>query len=172
MPTPLLLALDMSSWGPWAAPAIGILFGLLVACVGYALLGLRHANVKAWPAAPAVPTPPPESGYDPFLDGTALERRYGPRRKGNAVPVQISNEQATAEPCFGWVIDRSVGGLRLSVDQPVTPATILSVRTTDAPESTPWVQVEVRNCAACDKNWELGCRFVRTPAWSILLLFG
>jgi hypothetical protein len=45
-------------------------------------------------------------------------------------------------------------------------------RTTDAPDSNPWVQVELRICTACDKGWEIGCRFVRTPAWSILLLFG
>jgi hypothetical protein len=35
------------------------------------------------------------------------------------------------------------------------------------------VQVEVRNCRKINSDeYELGCRFLRTPPWSVLLLFG
>jgi hypothetical protein len=171
MPASSLVAFDLSAWGPWAAPAIGVVFALLVASVGYLLLGPRSA-AKALPSPVPAPAQPPELAYDPFLDGAALERRYGPRRKGNAVSVLISNAQATAEPFPGWVIDRSVGGLRLAVDRAVAKNVILSVRTTNAPESVAWAQVEVKNCVQHSMNWELGCEFVRTPPWSVLLLFG
>ena len=37
---------------------------------------------------------------------------------------------------------------------------------------TPWVDVEVRMCRALKDGYELGCQFVKTPNWSILLMFG
>jgi hypothetical protein len=172
MPASSLLAFDLSTWGPWVAPAVGVVFAVLVASVGYLVLGLRSSPPKALPSPVATPPSPTELAYDPFLDGAALERRYGPRRKGNAVSVFISNAEATAEPFPGWVIDRSVGGLRLAVDRSVAKNVILSVRTTNAPESIAWAQVEVKNCVQHGLNWELGCAFVRTPPWSVLLLFG
>jgi hypothetical protein len=46
------------------------------------------------------------------------------------------------------------------------------VRTTNAPSSVPWVQIEVKSCRMIGKEHELGCRFVRTPPWSVMLLFG
>ena len=49
---------------------------------------------------------------------------------------------------------------------------IVSVRTTDADPSTPWILVEVKRCSGRDGRWELGCQFVRTPPYSQLLLFG
>jgi hypothetical protein len=149
-----------------------VLAALLVASVGYLLLGPRHPDAKTLPRPSTGPTPPSDLAYDPFLDGTALERRYGPRRKGNAVSVLISDALATADPIHGWVIDRSVGGLRLATDRWVAKSVILSVRATNAPDSVAWVQVEVKNSLQQESTWELGCEFVRTPPWSVLLLFG
>jgi hypothetical protein len=34
------------------------------------------------------------------------------------------------------------------------------------------VQLEVKNCRLVGSEYELGCQFVRTPPWSVLLLFG
>jgi hypothetical protein len=170
MPTSSLL--DLSTMGPWAAPAVGVTIALLVASVGYLLLGPRTPSPKTSPCPAPAPPQPKDPDYDPFLDGAALERRYGPRRKGNAVAVLISNAQATTDPFPGLVIDRSVGGLRLAVDRSLPKNVILSVRATNAPENVAWAQVEVKNSVPHGTNWELGCEFVRTPPWSVLLLFG
>ena len=35
-----------------------------------------------------------------------------------------------------------------------------------------WSQMEVRTCRQEGTAWELGCQFVRTPSWNVLLLFG
>ena len=43
---------------------------------------------------------------------------------------------------------------------------------TNASEQVPWIEIEVRTCRLVEDSWELGCQFVKTPQWSILLLFG
>ena len=48
----------------------------------------------------------------------------------------------------------------------------LAVIPLNAPSITPWVDIEVRTCRKVGDNFELGCQFVKTPNWSILLMFG
>src|SRR5262249_26555602 len=109
---------------------------------------------------------------DPFVHGGSSGRRSALRRGGNPVAILISDAETRAKPSPGFVIDRSTGGLCLSVPEPVVEGTILSVRTSNAPETIPWVQLEVKNCRLVGREYELGCQFVRTPPWSVLLLFG
>jgi hypothetical protein len=54
----------------------------------------------------------------------------------------------------------------------IKPGTVLSVRPTSAEDIVPWVDLEVCVCRPADECFELGCRFVKTPPYSILLLFG
>ena len=49
---------------------------------------------------------------------------------------------------------------------------ILSVRPRTAGTTVPWVQVEVRSLRQDAGFWEVGCEFVQTPPWNVLLLFG
>jgi hypothetical protein len=62
-------------------------------------------------------------------------------------------------------------GLRLIVPQAVAPNAILRVHPVDGPQNAPWVQVSVVRCTPEDDQWELGCEFMRTPSWSVLLQF-
>lgn len=114
----------------------------------------------------------PEGVSDPFVQGRYQERRGAARRGGNPVAVLISDEEAEAEPIRGFVLDRSTGGLCIAVDAEIETGTILSVRTANAPQTTPWVQVEVKNCRRNGREFEIGCQWLRTPPWSVLLLFG
>ena len=99
-------------------------------------------------------------------------RRSSVRRLGKTIKILVSDANAQAAPIHGWVCDRSMGGLCLAVPRAVEMNMILSVRTADAEASTPWIQVEVKRCSAQEGHWELGCQFVRTPSWNVLLLFG
>ena len=65
-----------------------------------------------------------------------------------------------------------MGGLCLAVPQAVEVNMILSVRTAEPEAKCPWIQVEVKRCSKREDYWELGCQFVRTPSWNVLLLFG
>jgi hypothetical protein len=118
---------------------------------------------------------------DAYLDGTrkkpvpikpvtTQERRAAPRRKGNPVSVYIRN--GNADPFQGWVVDRSSGGLRLLVDDPLEPGCVLSVRPVKVHPAFPWVQVRVKNCHPERKSWSVGCQFVHKLAWDDLQQFG
>ena len=83
-------------------------------------------------------------------------------------PSEVGKEK----PFQAWVIDRSVGGLCLDSHTAYKEGTQLFLLPANAPETTPWVDVEVRSCRPSKDGYELGCRFVKTPPWAILLLFG
>jgi hypothetical protein len=157
------LDLDLSRWAIYAVPFVGLAFGGLTLLVGRALLRKPHRPPPAKPEA---------SQPDPFDFGSHTEKRSSLRRPGKPIKVFLSDAEAKAKPTPGWVIDRSMGGLGLSVRQAVAEHTILSVRTVDAPSSTPWVQIEIVRCENQGDSWELGCRFVRTPSFAVLMLFG
>jgi len=110
---------------------------------------------------------------DPFLQASRSDRRNALRRGGNPIAVFITDAEGKGDPIHGYVLDRSTGGLCLAVGEPIEEGSIVSVKTTNAPITTPWIQIEVRNCRPISSSeWELGCKFEKTPPWSILLLFG
>ncbi|HMC67237.1 MAG TPA: PilZ domain-containing protein [Gemmataceae bacterium] len=157
-------------WEAWVVPAAGIAGALVALLFGYLLLVRRRES------APRRPLPPPARNgmiqADPFVHGSASERRAEFRRKGKHVKALLASEDGRQELGWSWVVDRSATGLCLKVDQEMSVGTILSVRPMNAPENTPWMQIEIKNCRPMDIHWEIGCRFVRPPAWSLLLLFG
>ena len=113
------------------------------------------------PNGPAAEQPPEAS----------LERRAAPRRR-KQIAALIADVDGLQDPCRAWIMDRSLGGLCLAVEEPVEQGTVLRVRAAAAPARTPWVQATVRHCRQKADVWELGCEFVRTPSWDVLLQFG
>ena len=138
---------------------------------GLAVVGLIHffrrgrkqaAPVEQKPAKPA----------DPFVHGSANEKRKSFRRKGNPIHVQVIDQATESQPVTGMVINRSVGGLCLQLDRPLSINAELTVRPTNAPHIAPWVEVVVRNCREGEIGYEVGCQFVKTPPWPVLMMFG
>ena len=70
------------------------------------------------------------------------------------------------------MVDRSTSGLGIVVETEVSAGTVIGVRPLDVPPSAPWVDVEVRSCAPQDDHYRLGCKFLQTPEWGLLLMFG
>jgi hypothetical protein len=143
---------------------IGLLCAGLIVMLGRFLLGKRRP--------PPLPPRDQPATRDPFLYGSATERRTALRRAGNPVEVFVAWPGGEANPAQGWVLDRSVGGLCLMLDREAPPGTPLKVLTCSAPRGTPWTEVEVKSCRPQDKGWEIGCQFVKTPSWNVMLLFG
>jgi hypothetical protein len=162
---------DWSEWTPYLGPAVGVLAAVVVLLVGW-IMSRRRGGGGSLPAAPSPKLKGSNPAGDPFVQGTNQERRGALRRGGNPIAILISDAEAHTDPTPGYVVDRSTGGLCLSVPNAVPEGTVLSVRTTNAPQTVPWVQIEVKNCRAVGGEYELGCRFVRTPPWSVMLLFG
>jgi PilZ domain len=102
---------------------------------------------------------------------TESDRRSAPRRKGNRIEVLLTDDKKRQQAA-GWVVDRSMGGLCLIVDKPLTEGSTLNVRPRLAPQTAPWTSIEIRSCRPEGGEWEIGCRFLKPPQWNDLLLFG
>ena len=101
------------------------------------------------------------------------ERRASLRRSGNPVKVLVSQVGPDGEQRFkALAVNRSRGGLCLSVGRPVETGQVLQVRAAHAPDDLPWVELRVRSCQTNGERWLLGCQFVAELPWSVLLLFG
>ncbi len=163
-----MLAFNFFGWqiphGELVVPGVvGLVVGVL------ALLGVRWLS-RGTPAAQE-PTQPKAEEPDPFVFGSQTENRQAYRRGGNPVEVFLSR-QGARDRSRGWVVDRSVGGLCLEVSLEFEPGTVLQVLPVNAPNITPWTNVEVRSCRPTKDGFEIGCQFVKTPSWEVLLLFG
>jgi CheY-like chemotaxis protein len=84
----------------------------------------------------------------------------GPERRSSARHTDRPIKVAVREGTESWVKDRSQGGLGMWSVQPLPVDAVVDVRPADAPETAPWVPVEVRHCRREDDGWAVGCRFV------------
>jgi hypothetical protein len=166
----LNLGLDSALVAAWTVPVIGLAAAGLAFAVGFAVLGRRGSRLPAALAEDAHAAAPPSP--DPFVQGSRSERRAALRREGTMVAIHVTDAEGEGKPVPGWVTDRSVGGLCLRLEEAVPVDSLLNVRPRDATAMVPWTQVEVKSCRQEGDVWEVGCRFVRTPPWSILVLFG
>jgi hypothetical protein len=126
-------------------------------------------EAQARPLAGASGTPLPRSRTQAR---ESTERRVAPRRRGNLLPVLITNGDTKVPPFEGWVLDRSAGGIRLLVKNTVAEGTTLAVRPVKAASSFPWLSVEVRNCTSNKGKIHLGCRFLQKSSIEELQQFG
>lgn len=175
-------ASELPPWQSWAIPMAGMIATGVVWLVGRDWVAKRRAYLESMPVAPGAGRAPsaetaaaeaestPER--DPFLYGSAMEQRTAVRRRGQPVKIFLSPTESEEDACEGWVLDRSVGGLCVALTKPLAVQSIIHVRPINAPLTTPWIPVEVRNCRQIENRYEAGCKFVRTPVWSILLQFG
>jgi hypothetical protein len=163
-----------AGWGAIPIPqpelVLGALAGLLSAtvalAVGRTVLGRRR------PEGPPEVKEKPERERDPFVEGSACERRMSLRRSGKMVRVFLTDLEAQNKPLEAWVVDRSMGGLCLTTYDLFHVGDRLKVMVENAPPGTPWVEIEVKSVRPEDDRFELGCQFAKPPAWAILLLFG
>jgi hypothetical protein len=149
----------------WLPLLMGMAVGLGAVTVSKLVFGRKKESEPA-------PEPKQRVEFDPFTQGSPTEQRKSFRRQGNPIEVYVALQGEKERPLRGWVLDRSMGGVCLQVAAELDAGVQLAVLPVNAPTTTPWVDIEVRSCRAVHDRFELGCRFVKTPAWSILLLFG
>jgi hypothetical protein len=155
---------------PWTIPAIGVLVASLAFLVGRRWLVANPAPTAEKSAEE--PATPLLTVTSTLTKPTWTERRSAPRRKaGNRVEVYLTDDTRET-PLLGWVVDRSMGGLCLNVEEPLCEGTILNVRPRKAPQTAPWLAIEIRSCRPEGNTWVVGCCFLKPPQWNDLLLFG
>jgi hypothetical protein len=164
-------AMNMTNPQNWIIPTAGAVSTGMALYFGYAVLGRRRqARASGPPSSRRGQDDAPTR--DPFVFGSAAERRVALRRRGNPKEIMVSDAEVKEAPFQAWVVDRSTGGLCLSLGEEIPVGKVLSVRALNAPDTIPWVQIEVRSCRHEDDGWEAGCQFLKTPSWSVMLLFG
>lgn len=95
------------------------------------------------------------------LGSRALERRSSARIRGNQRVFVYDPEDALEEVHAGWIVDRSRGGVCLSlVRNDIAEGSILVVRPTSGPNA-PGIEVRVKNRRPRQGSVYLGCEFVR-----------
>ena len=120
-------------------------------------------NAVADAVAPLVVAPKPK------------DQRVASRRLGNTVQVYVAPPDCKKDPNIGSILDRSMGGMRIALFYEVEAGTVIAIRPVHADEMVPWVDIEVRSCKASTEipgQFEVGCKYVKSPPYSIQLLFG
>jgi hypothetical protein len=119
----------------------------------------------------AVPDAKNTKSVDPFTGGSIADQRFSARRNAGSVAVHVANVDTSEPPVQGSVIDRSMGGLGLLLPKTLAEGAHVRIRACEANVTTPWVEVEVKSCRKQGKNWQIGCKFVKTPPYNVLLTF-
>jgi hypothetical protein len=143
-----------------------ILFiGIATACAAFAVgvTTLRKRPLQA---------PKPAAPPDAVPAGGTNERRAALRRGGHPVTVDLHDPDELLPSQTGWVLDRSVSGLCLTVPNALPIGSFWKVRPCNAPQTTPPVRVVIKTCVSDGAEWKLGCSFEKTPNYAILLMFG
>jgi hypothetical protein len=89
------------------------------------------------------------------------ERRASPRTKSPTRAVILDSEDALQQPHFGWLLDRSAGGMCLVFKQiGLKLGDKLLVELDPESENEVWFTVKVKNGRWQRNRLELGCEFV------------
>lgn len=140
--------LDLTRWELWSIPVAGFI------CTGLVLIGGRWLLARRQPEPEAQPDP-----LNPYVSLASPKRRQTPRGRGAPSRILILDKTKTAEPFSGWVINRSIGGLCVSLVQPIEEGAKLNVRPAKEIMDDVWYEVVVKYCRATDSGWEMGCEF-------------
>lgn len=100
------------------------------------------------------------------------ERRAAPRQQTGPTALEVCNALASLTPEQGWLVDRSQGGLCLSVGRAYQEGSKLKVRPFRSADSVRWLLLKVRNHRRQGNRWLLGCEFVVAPSSNQLLQLG
>jgi hypothetical protein len=155
---------------------------VLAAGVGLAVLAMAVVVARrAYRRRPPDDVPPPRPllandapGFQPGAPHRrpVNERRRYDRREGRAVKVALARPDLSEEMGEAYVVDRSPGGVRLSVRLALPTGTHVNIRPCEVSEALPWMLVEVRYCRHTNEGWEVGCAYLKPPSWSVMMHLG
>jgi hypothetical protein len=139
-----------------------------VVAVGLAVLAGRAWRRRRDPLQTprAAPAPAQPGASTP---GSQTERRQQLRRPDAPLAIVLSETDAAGKPLEGWVLNRSSGGLCLSLTQSFPVGTTLHLHLASQ-DSMPWVPVEVKYCSPFSSRWKIGCQFVHPDSKDVLVL--
>jgi hypothetical protein len=126
-------------------------------------------SARTFVPAPVPAKPIASEIVDPFVAGSAGERRSAVRHERSSVAVFLSRSEG-ARAIEGAVVERSLTGLGILVPAPFTRGTVLKLRIQHSDVAA--ISVLVRNCRQHGKQWFLGCQFTQAPPANVIMLLG
>jgi hypothetical protein len=112
----------------------------------------ENEQVLAPAAAPAAAPP------------QVVQTSHSFHRSGNPIPVLIAVNGVDEDATSGWVVERSLGGMTLMLDQEVPPGTQVRVRNArPACTRSSWTAATVKQIHPVGSSFKLVCRFVEKP---------
>jgi hypothetical protein len=147
-------------WELWSVPVAGVI------CTGLVLMGGRWLMGRRQPETPQTQDP-----LNPYQSVATPKRRQTPRGRGAPTRILILDKNGPKEPFSGYVINRSIGGLCVSLVQPLEEGSVVSVRPAKEAFDDTWYEVEVKYCRATDTGWEMGCEFLSRASSNTMLKF-
>src|SRR5437763_10756916 len=146
-------------WAIGMAIIVGVAVAIVAFLFGWFLINRRRARLRQL-AAQGGEWKEVASPEDAFRYGMGMARRKSVRLSGNQIPVHVSPDGTLESAWEGWIVDRSQGGLRLRVPEPIPVGVVLRVRCLTGSEGLRWAEVHVTNTRAKDEARELGCPFL------------
>jgi hypothetical protein len=100
------------------------------------------------------------------------EDEAGHLRWGNPMEVHLTSSLMSS-PLHGLVFAQAATYLGVLLDQAISTGTLLRIHSVEAPESVPWVEVEIKSCKKVSKNNHIiACQFVSEVPWNVRVWFG
>jgi hypothetical protein len=113
-----------------------------------------------------------EPAEDRYVNKGPPEKRVAYRRERNPVQVAIAAECLGTDTVYGVVLDRTTDGVSLSVTREIYAGSVLTIRPANVSPMAPSLQVQVRHCHQSGTEWVVGCQWVKSPPYAVLLMFG
>ncbi|MGF1582192.1 MAG: PilZ domain-containing protein [Gemmataceae bacterium] len=171
---PIMLTIPLLAqgwWETWLVPAIG-----LVAAGVIGILGRLYFRFAAESATSSLASPTcPMSGssfQQAQSDHVGIERRAHPRYVVKPMEVLLVRLESHEIVATGQVLDWSLGGLGLLLNEEVPIGFHFQLQPTISQAESPWVRVEIRYCRPRDDRWRVGCQFVEASSWEVMQMFG
>ncbi len=115
----------------------------------------------------------PDAGTVPSTRADGLpERRQWPRQAGGSLALLLMDAEDPEQILEAILLDRSLGGLGVEVEDEVAVGRRFHVRPQEAAPEAPWALVEVIYCRRRGEHWRMGVQFVDASSWEIMNLFG
>ena len=141
------LPVILTTWQTWLVIGVGAVTSTLTLLASCWLLFRRNRSTRKGLTE--------EKGdFDPFVNGSLTEKRKSGRREGNPVEVFITDNEEENESIRGWIVDRSMGGVRLLVYEPIDLGKALIIRPRQAPPGVPWTQIVVKSCERTKSGYQ------------------
>jgi hypothetical protein len=171
----MFATVDFLGWGVASISAIGLGAAAFVCVVGRLIRGRGgrpRAVALSWSNDSTNSRLIRRPMSDPFIEGSAREKRCHFRRSGSPTEVSIGHPENPSELARGVVVDRSTGGVCLELSSPLAIGAVVSLRPAAGTSIGTWIDAEVRHCRRDHRGWNVGFKFVRTPPLSVLWMFG